>query len=133
MSASRPINRELATEKRLFLLPVLGNINNLVLEDEKIRPIVARNPHHVFVVILDPSAHNFAVGEFKADDLLLFAQRLQIISFFKSFVGRRRSLLEIRITGIQRHLHILQRAVRANRGSYYEGYPEVGSLPCARK
>jgi hypothetical protein len=103
------VNCKLKTENGLLFLPVLGDVNNLVLENEKIRPIIARDAHHILVVILDPATHNFAVREFEADDLLLLAERLQVIGFLESFVGRRRSLLEIRIAGMQRHVHILQR------------------------
>ena len=46
----------------LFFSPaVLGNVHDLVLKDEKIGSALARDPHHVLVVVLDPAAHNLTV------------------------------------------------------------------------
>ena len=80
-------------ERWLLFLAVFRDINNFMFEDEQIRPIFPRHSHHVLVVVLNPAADHFAIGQLQAHDLLLFPQRLQIGRFFKSFVGRWRALL----------------------------------------
>src|SRR5271170_5629341 len=86
-------NWQLVTGNWLLLLAVFGDINNLMLEDEKIRSIFARHRHHVLVVILNPAAHHFTVSKLQAHDLLLLPQRLQISRLFISLVRRRSALL----------------------------------------
>ena len=83
----------LIAECRLLLLAVFRDINNLVLEDEQIRSILARHAHHILVVVLDPAPDHFAVGQLQAHDLLLFPECLQIGRLFKSFIRRRSALL----------------------------------------
>lgn len=65
---------ESAFGRDLFFLVVFGDVDDLVLEDEKIGSIVACNPNHILVVVLNPAAHHFPIGEFEADDLLFFAE-----------------------------------------------------------
>ena len=61
------------------LLPfsaIFHDVHDLVLEDEQIGRTLARQPHHVLVVILDPSVDGLAVHELDGDRLLLFPQGL---------------------------------------------------------
>jgi hypothetical protein len=60
----------------LFFLCVFGDVDDFMLEDEKVRTIVAGDADHILVVVLDPAADDFSVGEFEIDDLLLLAERL---------------------------------------------------------
>jgi hypothetical protein len=80
-------------ELALLLLPIFRDIHNLMLEDEKIRSILARYAHHVLVVVFDPASDHFAVSQLQAHDFLLFSKRFEIGRLFKRFVGRRRALL----------------------------------------
>src|SRR5271166_1562959 len=83
----------LGTGNWLLFLPVLRDVYNLVLEDKQIRSIFARHAHHVLVVVLDPAADHFSVGQLQAHDFLLFPQRLQISRLFKRLVWRWSALL----------------------------------------
>jgi hypothetical protein len=52
-------------EKTLLLLPAfLGDVHNLVLEDEQIGRTFACQPDHVLVEILDPSMDGLAIHKF---------------------------------------------------------------------
>ena len=77
----------------LLFLSIFRDIDNLVLEDEKIRTVVARNAHHILVVVLNPAADDFPVGQLQTHDLLFFSQRFQIGRFFERLIRRRSSLL----------------------------------------
>src|SRR5260370_12325709 len=83
----------LIAECRLLLLAVFRDINNLVLEDEQIRSILARHAHHILVVVLDPAPDHFAVGKLQAHDLLLFPERLPIGRLFTRFIRKWSALL----------------------------------------
>ena len=61
-----------------------------MFEDKKIGLPLARQPDHIFVVVLDPTAHDFPISQLDADRLLLFSQGLQVSRLFRRF-GRRRS------------------------------------------
>ena len=58
-------------------LPVLGavlcDVHDFVFKDEEIWFVFAGQPDHVPVVIFNPAADDFAVGQLDADGLLLFA------------------------------------------------------------
>ena len=90
----------------LFLPRVIGDIHNLVLKNEEVRAILARYANHILVVVLDPTPDNFAIRQFQTDNLLLFAQRLQISRFLEGFIRRWRSFFEIGIRW-RRHASIL--------------------------
>src|SRR2546423_5684264 len=75
-----------------LLLSVFRDIHDFVFEDKEVGTILAGEADHVFVVVFDPSAHDFAVGQFQAYGLLLFAECLQIAGFFVSLVWGRRAL-----------------------------------------
>jgi len=73
-----PKKRDVAETARLFLFPaVLSDVHDLVLKDKKIRPAIARQPHHVPVVVFDPAAEGLAIHELDGNWLLLFPQRLE--------------------------------------------------------
>jgi hypothetical protein len=80
--------------KSVLLLPaIFRDVNNLMLEDKKIWTILTCHSYHVLVVILNPTADDFAIGQLQAHYFLLFSQRLQIGRFFKRLVRRRSALL----------------------------------------
>jgi hypothetical protein len=71
-----------STGQQLLPLPaVFSDVHDLVFEDEEIWLIFARESHHVPVVIFNPAAHYFTVGQLDDDRLLLFTQRLQVARF----------------------------------------------------
>ena len=65
-----------------LLSAFLGNIGNLVLEDEEVRLPFPREPKHVDIVIFDPASNRLPISEPDGHRLLLLNQRLQIRSFF---------------------------------------------------
>ena len=69
---------------------VLGDVHDLVLEDEEIRRAFARQAHHISVVVLDPAAHNLTIHELNRHRLLLFSQRFEKGRLFESVFWRRR-------------------------------------------
>lgn len=74
-----------------FLLPaIFGDVHDLVLKNEQVGRTLARQSHHVLVVILNPPAHHLPVHQLHADWLLLFAQPLEKAGFFESLFRRRR-------------------------------------------
>src|SRR5260370_19219990 len=93
--------------KTLFSLPaILGDVHNFVLKNEKIGSALARQPHHVLVVILDPAADRLTIHQLHANQLLLLAQSLEEIGFFESLF-RRRS--EEHTSELQSHLNLVCR------------------------
>jgi hypothetical protein len=69
----------------LPLLPaVFGNVHNLVLEDKKIGGARSGQPHHVFVVVLDPAAHGLTVHQLERDRPLFLAETFKKRSLFES-------------------------------------------------
>ena len=81
-----------------------------MLEDKKVGAILARHPDHMLIVILDPSANDFAVRQLKSDNLLLFSQRLQLGRLLESLVGRGSTLLaKVRTAGLEGHSNILHK------------------------
>src|SRR5258706_5484008 len=76
------------------------DVHDLVLIDEEVGRSFAGEADHVAIVVFDPTVDDFTVGELHADGLLLFAQELQVGSFFKSvFCGDDLSLVG---TGVRR-------------------------------
>src|SRR5277367_2873256 len=69
---------------------VFRDVQDFVLEDEKIGACLSCQADHVPVVILNPAVHHFSIGQLDADSLLLFAQRFQISRFFRSLIRWRR-------------------------------------------
>ena len=65
-------------DKGLLLLPAfLGDVHDLVLENEKIGRALAGQSDHVLVKILDPSLDGLAVHEFDRYRLLLLSNGLE--------------------------------------------------------
>src|SRR6266568_938603 len=71
--------------------PVLRDIHDLMFEYEQVGPVFPRQPHHVLVVVFDPSSDHFPVRQLDTHQLLLLAQGFQIGGLFQGFF-RRRSL-----------------------------------------
>src|SRR6266849_4097158 len=70
------------------LLPpssVLRDIHDLVFEYEQVGPVFPRQPHHVLVVVFDPSSDHFPVRQLDTHQLLLLAQGFQIGGLFQGF------------------------------------------------
>src|SRR5882762_11892534 len=78
------MNQESLSATLAFFL----DIHDLVLVDEEIRRAFAGQTDHVAVVIFDPAVDDFAVGQLHAHRLLLFAEELQVRSFFKRVFSR---------------------------------------------
>src|SRR5258705_4248737 len=76
-----------------LLLSVFRDVHDLVLEDKQVGAILAGETDHVLVVVFDPSAHHFAVGQFKAYGFLLFPESLEISGCLATFVRGRTALL----------------------------------------
>jgi len=93
---------------------IFRDIHDLVLEDEEIGGALAGEPHHVLVVILDPSVDGLAVQELNGDRLLLLPQRLEERSFLESILRRRRPTvldgLGIPLGSAERHAGIVHKA-----------------------
>ncbi len=47
-----------------LLFSVFRDVHDFVLEDEEVGTVLAGETDHVLVLVLDPSAHDFAVGQF---------------------------------------------------------------------
>src|SRR5258705_8933057 len=91
-----------------LLLSVFRDVHDLVLEDKQVGAILAGKTDHVLVVVLNPSAHHFAVGQFQAHGFLLFPERLEVGGFLESFVrGRSALLTKTWISRLERHKSIL--------------------------
>src|SRR5438128_6836728 len=54
--------------------PVLRDIHDLVFEYEQVGPVLPSQPHHVLVVVFDPSSDHFPVRQLDTHQLLLLAQ-----------------------------------------------------------
>src|SRR5580693_6387484 len=67
---------------------VLCDVHNFVFKNEKIRPVLARQPDHILIVIFDPAVNDFAVGQFDPDRFLFLPQRLQIRGLLRGLLGR---------------------------------------------
>jgi hypothetical protein len=79
-----------------------------MFEDEEVGAVLAGKSDHILVVVLDPSADYFAVGQFEAHRFLLFAERLQVRGFLESLVRVLSTLLaNIGISRLERHRGIL--------------------------
>jgi len=92
--------RGLKETARLFLFSaVLSDVHDLVLKDKKVRPTIARQPHHVPVVVFDPATKGLAVHELDGNWLLLFPKRFEEGCFLER-VFRRRSPAAFRGVGI---------------------------------
>src|SRR4051794_34234752 len=88
------------------LAAVFRDVHDLVLEDKKIRLVFAGQPDHIFVVVFDPAANNFAIRQLDGYRFLFFSERLQVGSFFRSLFGRRRPSFARGATGslsVKRH------------------------------
>jgi len=83
-----------AQDDRAFyasLLPfaaVFRDVHDLVLKNKKIGSALARQPHHIFIVVLDPSRHGLAIHELHAYRLLLFPEGLEESGLFEGFLRR---------------------------------------------
>ena len=53
---------------------VLGDVHDLVLEDEQVGRALARQSNHVLVVVLDPSLDDLAIHQLDRDRLLFLTQ-----------------------------------------------------------
>src|SRR6202051_1424434 len=73
----------------LSLPAAFCDVHDLMLKNEKIGSAFAREPHHVLIVILDPSAHGLTIQQLHADRLLLLAQSLKKVGLLESLLGRR--------------------------------------------
>src|SRR6266436_7972045 len=97
-----------ASSNRLLLLPVFGDVHNFVLEDEEVGAVLTGEPDYILVVILDPPANHFAIGQFQAYRFLLFTERLQVRGLLEGLVRRRSAFLaKVGISRLQRHTGIL--------------------------
>jgi len=82
--------RFLRPDGPLFLLSsIFGDVHDLVLEDEQVWRAFARQPHHVLIVILDPSADHLAIHQFDVDQFLFLTQSLEEAGFFEGLFGGR--------------------------------------------
>src|ERR1700730_2653473 len=74
----------------LFLLStIFGDVHDFVLEDEQVWRAFARQPHHVLIVILDPSTHQLAIHQLDVDQFLFLTQSFEEAGFFEGlFWGR---------------------------------------------
>jgi hypothetical protein len=94
----------------LLFSGILGDVHDLVLEDEKVRCTFACQADHILVVILDPSSDNLAIHQLDRNGLLLLAQRLQKIGLFERIFGRRRApalWIWIAVSAPKRHAGIV--------------------------
>src|ERR1700691_2563439 len=101
----------------LLAAAVFGNVHDLVLVNEQVGHSFARQPHHVLVIIFNPSAHGLTIHQLDADRLLLLPQGFEEASFFKSLLRRRRppSLGGIRISlRAKRHDRIVHKVRKSN-------------------
>lgn len=60
-----------------------------MLENEKIGRTLAGQPHHVPVVILNPSVDDLPIHQLDRDEFLLLTDRFEKSSLFKRIFGRR--------------------------------------------
>ena len=99
---------------RSFLFgAVLGDVHDLVLEDEQVRRTLPGQTDHVLVVVLDPSLNDLSVHQFDGDRLLFFAESFQEGRFFKRIFRRRSAAaLGVRIPmgSAKRHARIVHKA-----------------------
>ena len=107
----RPKVEEPISGSSLLLLPrVLSDVHNFVLEDEEVGRALAGQPHHVSVVILDPSMHDLAVHQLDRNRFLLFTDRFEKAGFFEGIFGRWRApalLMIVALLPTERHAGIV--------------------------
>jgi hypothetical protein len=119
---------------------IFCDVHNLVLEDEQIGDALARQPHHIFVIVLDPPVHDLAVHELDRDRLLLFSQRLEESSLLERIFRRWRpgvlGGIGIPLSGTERHAGIVHNPLRptahehSSRGAPIGStMPEIVALP----
>ncbi len=92
---------------------IFRDVHDLVLEDEQIRRTLARQPHHVLVVVLDQSADDLAVHQFDRNRFLFFPQGLEEGRFLKRLLRRRRPAafgIRIPVITAERHAGIVHKA-----------------------
>src|SRR5208337_3411352 len=73
----------------LLRAAILGNVHDLVFEDEQVGRTFARQAHHVLVVILNPSVHRLPVHQLDAYRPLLLPQAFEKSGFLESLFRRR--------------------------------------------
>jgi len=60
-----------------------------VFKDEKVRSVLARQPHHILVVVLNPTLDDLAVHQFKRYQFLLLTKRFEEGGFLEGVFRRR--------------------------------------------
>jgi hypothetical protein len=110
-----------SARQHLLLLPAfLGDVHNLVLEDEQIGRAFAGQSNHVLVEIFDPSVDGLAVHEFDRYRLLLLSNGLEkrclLIRVLRR--GRPAALLVViaLLLALKRHAGIVHNVVSLTAG-----------------
>jgi hypothetical protein len=98
----------------LALSAIFRDVHDLVLKDEQIGRALARQAHHIFVVIFNPSVEDLPVQQLDRDRFLLFPQRFKKRNLFERIFRRRRPAslggIGIPLWGAERHAGIVHKA-----------------------
>jgi hypothetical protein len=97
-----------------------------MLEDEQIGCALARQPHHILIVIFDPSMDGLSVHELNRNGFLFFSQRFKESGLLEGIFRRRRTAalggIGIPLRSAERHAGIVnQSAADEGEGTLHPG------------
>jgi hypothetical protein len=99
---------------------ILRDVHNLMLEDEQIGCARARQPHHILIVIFDPSMDGLSVHELNRNGFLFFSQGFKESGLLERIFRRRRTAalggIGIPLRSAERHAVIVHKALPTEGG-----------------